>query len=130
MSELVKHETGSNVATAERTRDNPTFTPRFDIFETDDELVLWGDLPGVTPDGLDIGFEKSELTVQGQVAPRGEGTQPLLTEYGVGDFYRTFAVGESIDTEKISAQLKNGVLTIHMPKTEAVKPRKISVTAG
>ena len=129
MAEMVKQEAGGSVAAAEYTRDNPVFTPQFDIFETDNELVLWGDLPGVTADDLNIDFEKNELIVRGKVASRQEGTQHLLNEYGIGDFYRTFAIGESIDTEKISAELKNGVLTLHLPKTEAVKPRKIAVKA-
>lgn len=130
MSEMTKQEAVGTVATPERTRDNPTFTPRFDIFETSDELILWGDLPGVRSEDLDIDFEKNQLTIQGKVAPRCEGAQCLFAEYGLGDFYRTFAIGEAIDTEKISAELKDGVLTLHLPKTEAVKPRKISVTAG
>ena len=129
MAEMTKQEQGGSVTTAERTRDNPTFTPRFDICETPDELVLWGDLPGVQSEDLDIDFERNELTIQGRVAPRGEGGQPMLVEYGLGDFYRTFAIGEAIDTEKISAELKDGVLTLHLPKTEAVKPRKINVKA-
>lgn len=130
MAEMVKQESGGNVATAEHTRDNPLFTPRFDIFERDEELVLWGDLPGVTADDIDIDFENKELTIRGRVTPRQESSQYLLAEYGVGDFYRTFSIGESIDTEKISAELTNGVLTLHLPKTEAVKPRKIAVKAG
>lgn len=91
---------------------------------------MWGDLPGVTADDLDIDFENKELTIRGRVSPRQEGSQYLFAEYGVGDFYRTFSIGESIDTEKIAAELKNGVLTLHLPKTEAVKPRKIAVKAG
>lgn len=130
MAEMMKQETGGSVATAEQTRDNPMFTPRFDIFENDDELILWGDLPGVTSENLDIDFEKNELTIRGHVEPREEGAQYLLAEYGVGDFYRAFTIGEAIDTEKISAELNNGVLTLHLPKTENVKPRKIAVKAG
>jgi len=129
MTELVKQASGGNVTTPEHTRDMPTFTPRFDIFETSDELILWGDLPGVSKEDLDIDFEKNELTIHGQVAPR-EDAQYLLQEYGIGDFYRTFAVGKTVDTEKISAELKNGVLTVHLPKTDAVKPRKIDVKAN
>ena len=53
----------------------------------------------------------------------------LYSEYGIGDFYRTFSVAETIDGSKISAELKNGVLTVHLPKTEEVKPRRIEVTS-
>lgn len=128
MSQLVKQETGNNVATAERTRDTATFTPRFDIWENDDELVLFGDLPGVAVENLDIRFENSELTVHGRVTPPEGNREYVYGEYGVGDFFRSFAIGEAIDVEKISAELKNGVLTLHLPKTEAVKPRRIQVS--
>jgi HSP20 family molecular chaperone IbpA len=127
---MVKQESGNNVATAERTRDNPTFTPRFDIVENDDELMLCGDLPGVDCEDLEISFENNELRIYGRVSPRHTGVQYLYGEYGIGDFYRSFAIGETVDATKISAELKNGVLTLHLPKTEAVKPRKIEVKAA
>jgi HSP20 family molecular chaperone IbpA len=76
---------------------------------------------------LDIRFEDKQLSIHGRVAPRHNGGQFLYAEYGVGDFFRTFAIGESIDASKISAELKNGVLTVHLPKTEAVKPKRIEV---
>ena len=104
-----------------------TFSPRFDIWESEDELVLYGDLPGVASEDLDIHFEKGELKIFGRVAPRHVNNEPLYSEYGIGDFQRTFSVSEMIDTEKISAELKNGVLTLHLPKSEAVKPRRIEV---
>lgn len=104
-----------------------TFVPRFDIWETDDELLLYGDLPGVTPENLDIRFENRELTIHGKVSPRYEGVEPFVGEYGVGDYHRTFSVGEAIDAEKISAEMHHGVLTVHLPKSEKVKPRRIEV---
>ena len=129
MSELVKTEHPAAVAAPERTRDI-TYTPRFDIGETEDELVLYGDLPGVSPQDLEIHFENKELTIHGKVAPRHSELECVYGEYGIGDFYRTFAIGESVAAEKISAELKNGVLIVHLPKTDAVKPRKIAVKAG
>jgi HSP20 family protein len=106
------------------------FTPRFDIWENDEELVLCGDLPGVTSENLDIQFENGELMIHGHVSPRQGNLQYLCGEYGVGDFYRSFAVGESIEVDRIAADLKNGVLTLHLPKTEDVKPRRIKVAAA
>lgn len=103
-----------------------TYVPRFDIWEADNELVLYGDLPGVTPESLDIRFENGELVVHGKVSPRHDG-QFLYGEYGVGDFYRSFTVGEMIDSDKISAELQHGVLTLRLPKSEKVKPRRIEV---
>lgn len=103
-----------------------SFVPRFDIWEGADGLVLYGDLPGVSADELVIRFENRELTIQGKVPARHEG-EFLHGEYEVGDFHRTFTVGESIDAEKISAEIRNGVLELHLPKSEKLKPRKIEV---
>jgi HSP20 family molecular chaperone IbpA len=125
--ELMKKQGNGNVAVAERTRTAGTYTPRFDIVETKDELVLYGDLPGVPKDHLDIHFENGQLEIQGKVEPRHTDREFVYGEYGIGDFYRSFTVSEAIDTEKISAELRNGVLTLHLPKTESVKPRKIAV---
>ncbi len=104
-----------------------TYSPRVDIWESDDELVLYGDLPGVASEDLDIHFEKGELKIYGRVAPRNANVELLYGEYGIGDFQRSFSVSEAIDAGKISAELKNGVLTVHLPKREAVKPRRIEV---
>lgn len=128
-SELAKKEQ-SGVATLERTRGGVTYTPRIDIWESDEELVLYADLPGVSPEDLDIQFENRELRIHGKVGPRHEDRNFLYGEYGIGDFYRTFTIGETIDSKKISAELQNGILTLHLPKTEAVKPRRIAVKAS
>ncbi len=124
-----KQEQGQ-VATVERTRGGVTYSPRIDIWETDDELVLFADMPGVAAEDLDIQFENRELRIHGKVCPRHENINFLYGEYGIGDFYRTFTIGETIDSQKISAELKDGVLALHLPKTEAVKPRRIEVKAS
>lgn len=105
----------------------PMFSPNVDILEDADELTLVADVPGVAPDSIDIQYEQGELTIRGRVAPRGEPRTFLLNEYGVGDFYRVFQLGEGIDNARISAEVTGGVLTIHLPKLERVKPRKIAV---
>ena len=129
MSELTKQpEQGNGVSGIERTREGVVFRPQFDIVETEDELLLFGDLAGVRADSLDIRFENHELAVIGRVEPRYQDTQQLLREYEIGDFHRSFRIGEEIDAEQISAELKQGVLTIHLPKSEAVKPRRIKVS--
>ncbi len=106
------------------------FTPRFDFWDGEHEWILCGDLPGVTADNLELHVDNGQLTVHGRVPQRHEGTPYLAREYGVADFYRTFTVGDEIDFEHISAEMKNGVLTIRLPKPEAVKPRRIEVKAG
>lgn len=68
--------------------------------------------------------------IEGKVAPRQGAGRYLYSEYGLGDFYRQFTIGEVIDAEKISAELNHGVLTVHLPKTDAVRPRRIPVHGG
>ena len=74
-----------------------------------------------------VRFENPVLTIHGKVSPRHNDITFMHGEYGIGDFHHTFTVGEVIDTEKISAELKNGVVTVHLPKSEKVKPRRIEV---
>lgn len=106
-----------------------TFSPRFDIWEGDNEYILYGDLPGVAADSLDIQYENRQLTIYGKVLRRYESQSNLLSEYGVGDFQRVFSLGEVINHDAISAELKDGVLTLHLPKPEEAKPRRIEVKA-
>lgn len=115
----------------ERTRSGLTFRPHVDIVERADELTLFADMPGLKVENIDIHFEDRQLTIHGHVTPRQpENTRYLLREYGVGDFYRTFNVSEQIDGSRISAEYRDGLLTLHLPKTEAVKPRKIQVACA
>jgi HSP20 family protein len=113
--------------TPERTRSGRYFTPRVDIFETDKELLLFADVPGVAPEDVNLRFERGELILQGKVQPRTHGGTSLLAEYEDGDFYRAFNIHESIDHAKIEARCKNGVLTVHLPKVEAAQPKQITV---
>jgi HSP20 family protein len=127
MSETLSKQEHNEVGTLERTHEGATFSPRVDIWESNEELRLYADLPGVSPENLDIQFENRELRIHGRVGTRHADRHFLGGEYGIGDFYRTFAIGESINAQAISAELQNGVLVLHLPKTEAVKPRKIEV---
>jgi len=127
MTGLVAEHPREEIASSEPTREIAIFTPRFDIVETDQELTLYGELPGVSKEQLDIRYENEQLTIRGKVDDRSEGVAYLRQEYGVGDFHRSFMIGETIDTEKINAGLRNGILTVHLPKTKAVQPRRIEV---
>ena len=102
--------------------------PRVDIFETENELLLLADLAGVRPEDVDLHYEKGELMLYARVRERGPRENFLLQEYGEGDFYRAFSISESIDASRIEASCKNGVLTVHLPKTEAARPRQIKVS--
>ena len=127
---LTTEETRNDVPTAEGTFSGATYSPRFDIWENDDEMILYGDLPGVIPEDLNVHFENPVLTIHGKVNPRHNDIKFLHGEYGIGDFHRTFTIGEAIDSERISAELKNGVVTVHLPKSEKVKPRRIEVNCS
>ena len=127
---LATREGNGNMAVAERTRDAVTYTPRFDILEMNDELILCGDLPGVTRDDLEIRFEQGELIINAPVAPRHGEREFVYGEYGIGNFHRSFAISETIDAEKISARSENGVLFVTIPKKEEVKPKRIDVKIG
>ena len=89
-------------------------------------------LPDLGIVGIDIDYERGQLTVQARVLPRqsAERTNYLLQEYGVGDFCRSFQVGEGIDAEKIHAGIADGVLTVHLPKAAELKPRRIEVKSA
>jgi HSP20 family protein len=131
MNELInRDDTKTEVAATETTRPGHTYVPRFDICEYDDELLLRGDMPGVTPGDLDVRFENEHLVVHGKVQPRHEDRQCLYREYGIGDYYREFHVMEDVDPSKISAELRDGVLSVHLPKAEKVKPRRIEVKSA
>jgi HSP20 family protein len=116
----------------EPTRGGRTYIPTVDIVEHQDELLLIADVPGATHDGIDIDYERGQLTVQARVAPRQspDRTNYLLQEYGVGNFCRSFQVGEGIDANKIHAEVADGVLTVHLPKAAELKPRRIEVKSA
>ena len=124
--EIEKRE--EQAAQAERTRSGRFYRPNVDILEKDDDLTLLADMPGITAQDIDISFENGVLTLHARVQNRQpENAEYLWREYGVGDFYRTFQVSEEIDSSRISGEYKNGVLTLHLPKAERAKPRKIAV---
>jgi HSP20 family protein len=114
-------------STAEATRGGPFFTPRVDIYETDKELTLYADVPGARPEDVDLRYERGELLLHGRVQPRPRPGHVVAEEYEEGDFYRVFQIHESIDSNKIAAECKNGVLTVHLPKAESAQPRKVTV---
>jgi HSP20 family protein len=126
---LEKRE-AKEAAKAERTWSGRYYTPHVDILESESELTLLADMPGVSAGDVDIRFENGELSIHGKVKPRHEDvTHFVLSEYGLGDFYRTFQISEAIDPERITAEYKDGVLVLHLPKVEKAKPRKIAVKA-
>jgi HSP20 family protein len=113
---------------SEQTRPGLVFTPSVDIFETEHEISLLADLPGVTTDGLTIDLRENTLTLTGEVKPfEGANEEDILIEYEIGKYYRQFTLSSVIDQSKIDAKLADGVLRLSLPKIEAATPRKIEV---
>lgn len=129
MSDLIVRNR-PDVEVGSQARSGMTYTPRFDLWENDEAFVLAGDLPGVTPENLEIQYENQELKIWGKVAPRQGNFSYWSQEYGVGDYYRSFTLGEMIDAEGIAADVKDGVLTITLPKKAEARPRRIAVKTG
>jgi HSP20 family protein len=107
-----------------------TYTPRVDVVGTDDALILYADLPGVKQEDVSLTCKGDELVLHATCAPRHAGKKMVYSEFGVGDFYRAFKIAEQVETGGIEASLKDGVLTVRMPKTEAVRPKRIAVKGG
>lgn len=107
------------------------FHPGVDVIETSQEYLIHADVPGATPEGIDIQFHEGVLRVRAGVQPRHAAqTRFLVREYGIGDYERSFRVSGHVEAGHISAELKHGVLTLRLPKADAIKPRKIAVQSN
>jgi len=113
----------------EKSPPRSTVTPRVDIHETDRELVLHVDLPGVAVNDVDVRFEDGELHIRGKVGEGSKGAA-LAREFVPADFHRSFRLHEHLSTTEIEAEFKNGVLTVRLPKQEKHMPRQVTVKAS
>lgn len=112
----------------EQTRPGRYYVPDVNIYEFDDSLKLWADMPGVKENDVDVTLKDGVLTIVGKVATdMYAGLRPVYTEYNVGNYQREFVVNEDIDDSKIKATLRNGVLELELPKKEQAKPKRIEV---
>jgi len=102
-------------------------TPEVNIFENKDGYVLEAEMPGVNKDGLEITLEGSEITIIGRRASETVAGEPLLRERSTANYRRVFELDPAIDTSRIAARIEQGILTVNLPKSEKVKPRKIEV---
>lgn len=123
----VREKQEVSMGAAESTTDKPMFVPVVDIWETDRGLMLMADMPGVTSENLSVDLSDNTLTVSGKVAPAPEGRKSLIKEYDEGNFYRQFSLAENIDQSAITAALKDGVLTLELPRVAPAQPRKIEI---
>jgi len=104
------------------------FVPVTDIFETPEALTVVLEMPGVDRNSVEATVENDMVTIEGRINfTKYEGMQPVYTEYNVGHYARSFQISNKIDQGKISAEIKEGVVTLVLPKAEQVQPRKIKV---
>ena len=104
------------------------FVPTTDIFENEDALTVVLEMPGVDRDNIDVSVENGVLTVEGKINfNKYEGLRPLYSEYNIGPFRRSFRISSRVDQDKIRAEMRDGVITLVLPKAEEAKPRRIEV---
>ncbi len=131
-TQLERQEAKPVSSRVERTRDRQVLSPPVDIYESNDEIVLTADMPGIDQQSVDITLEQDVLTIEGRMfgdeAP--EGYSLGLHEFQAGDYRRVFTLATDVDRDRIAAQVKNGVLRLVLPKAEPAKAKKITVNAG
>lgn len=129
--ELQVKEKAELTGQTESTKAGLTFTPDVDIFETETNITILADMPGVKADVLSIDLRENVLTLEGEVENQTKPNEvDIIKEYRTGKYYRQFSLSELIDQSKIDAELKDGVLRLTMSKAEAAQPRKITVRSG
>ena len=106
-----------------------SYLPVTDIFETDQALTVILEMPGVENDNVDVSVENDILSIEGRVDfSKYRDLQPLYIEYNVGNYSRSFELSGKVDQDRITADLKDGVMTLVLPKAEKSKPRRITVS--
>jgi HSP20 family molecular chaperone IbpA len=120
--EIAKHEE-KNV---EKTREMYEATPAVDIYENEDKILLHADMPGVVKEDISVDIDNGTLTISGVRKLEAEGAA-TYEEFTDVEYVRSFSVPQTIDVEKVEAELKDGVLRLHLPKSEAAKPRQIEI---
>jgi len=121
-----KQQTASDSATNERAA-----TPAVDVFEDETSITLQADMPGVPRDQLELHVESDTLLIEGRVQPHTpSGLEAIYAELRVPRWRRSFTLSRELDTSKIDANLKDGVLTLRIPKQAHAQPRRIAVNAG
>lgn len=110
-------------------KDEVVLVPPVDIFETGESFILKCEMPGVDRDNIDVMLNNNELEINGKVSEEyASGNGAVYSEYRLHNYSRKFTVDDTINNAGIQATLDNGILTITLPKSERVKPRKIEIT--
>lgn len=124
-----KPDTTQQVDATRRQGSEAYFQPAADITETDENIILAFDMPGVPKEGIDVTLEKGVLSIVGQAEPEESG-QAVYRETRVGNYKREFTFRDDVDPNKVSAEMKDGVLRITVGKPEAIKPRQIPIKSA
>ena len=124
-----KDVTHKDQSPVEPTRSLRQVTPLVDIYENDDEILLHAEMPGVKKDYITVNIDNGNLTLTGVRSLAMEGAAEW-EEFGNIEYQRAFSVPQTIDVNKVKAELKDGILALHLPKSEAAKPRHIEIKAG
>jgi HSP20 family molecular chaperone IbpA len=126
--DIEKRDTGGMQT---RSEEDTFLRPAVDIYEDGGGITLKADLPGVDRDRLEVGVDGNNLTIEGRAAiDMPEGMEALHADVGTTRFRRNFTLSNELETEKISAEMKDGVLTLRLPKRAELQPRKIEISAG
>jgi HSP20 family protein len=104
-----------------------TYQPNVDIRDTGEAVIFDADIPGARADGIDVAFENGVLSVRATVPPRELPGRAVRQEYPIGNYRRSFRLGEGFDASQITADYARGVLTVRVPRLAAVRPRKVEV---
>lgn len=113
-------------AAMEASRQVPSVAMVVDIFENEDEILLHADMPGVTKENSRVRLENGRLEISGLRTLKTSGSASR-EEFGNVEYQRIFSVPQTIDIEKVNAELKDGVLRLHLPKSEAARPKEIEI---
>lgn len=119
--------TTQEARTLETREETRTLTPLVDIFELPDGLAVVADLPGVTKENLDVHVHDGLLTISGKVPPCTAPVETTYREFELVNYFRQFQLNEQIDQDRIKAEMKYGVLTVHLPKAAKAQPKRIAV---
>nr|WP_321402625.1 Hsp20/alpha crystallin family protein [uncultured Desulfobacter sp.] len=113
----------------EKTRELRTATPSVDIYENENEILLYADMPGVHKEDVTVNIENGKLSISGVRRLDHQGVS-TWEEFVDIEYVRSFSIPQTINVEDVQAKLKDGVLTLHLPKSEAAKPRLVEIKAA
>lgn len=137
-TDLARAASNGGVSTKQADQDGrasstePALQPAVDVFETEDGITLQADLPGVSKDRLNLRIDGTNLLIEGRIAitPQDQAQQPVYADVRSALYRRNFMLSHELEADKVDANLKDGVLTVRIPKRPELRPRRIEVRSG